>query len=78
MVQFLGAGSPSQPYNPGMLLTITTTHDPAADLGYLLHKNPANLHSFDWRHASKRPTHESPRILFHSEMRCSAVRQARA
>lgn len=30
-----------------MLLTITTTHRPARDLGYLLHKNPARLHSFD-------------------------------
>src|SRR5215470_18119230 len=30
-----------------MLLTITTTHQPATDLGYLLHKNPAKLHSFD-------------------------------
>jgi 3' terminal RNA ribose 2'-O-methyltransferase Hen1 len=30
-----------------MLLTITTTHQPATDLGYLLHKNPARLHSFD-------------------------------
>src|SRR5262252_6771582 len=30
-----------------MLLTITTTHNPATDLGYLLHKNPAKLHSFD-------------------------------
>src|SRR5688572_14103514 len=30
-----------------MLLTITTTHDPATDLGYLLHKNPARLHSFE-------------------------------
>ena len=30
-----------------MLLTISTTHSPATDLGYLLHKNPANLHSFD-------------------------------
>ena len=29
-----------------MLLTITTTHRPATDLGYLLHKNPARLHSF--------------------------------
>jgi 3' terminal RNA ribose 2'-O-methyltransferase Hen1 len=26
-----------------MLLTITTTHSPATDLGYLLHKNPARL-----------------------------------
>jgi 3' terminal RNA ribose 2'-O-methyltransferase Hen1 len=30
-----------------MLLTLTTTHNPATDLGFLLHKNPANLHSFD-------------------------------
>ena len=29
-----------------MLLTITTTHQPAIDLGYLLHKNPAHLHTF--------------------------------
>ena len=29
-----------------MLFTITTTHQPATDLGYLLHKNPARLHSF--------------------------------
>ncbi len=26
-----------------MLLTITTTHSPATDLGYLLHKNPASF-----------------------------------
>ncbi|HZS09381.1 MAG TPA: 3' terminal RNA ribose 2'-O-methyltransferase Hen1 [Blastocatellia bacterium] len=30
-----------------MLLTITTTHSPATDLGYLLHKNPARPQSFD-------------------------------
>src|SRR6476659_9411270 len=30
-----------------MLLTITTTHQPATDLGYLLHKNPERLHSFE-------------------------------
>jgi 3' terminal RNA ribose 2'-O-methyltransferase Hen1 len=30
-----------------MLLTISTTYQPATDLGYLLHKNPARLHSFD-------------------------------
>ncbi len=29
-----------------MLLTITTTHNPATDLGYLLHKNPGRLQSF--------------------------------
>src|SRR5262245_42602603 len=30
-----------------MLLTITTTHPPATDLGYLLHKNPNGSQSFD-------------------------------
>ncbi|OON69354.1 3' terminal RNA ribose 2'-O-methyltransferase Hen1 [Hymenobacter sp. CRA2] len=30
-----------------MLLTITTTHQPATDLGYLLHKNPARLQTLD-------------------------------
>ncbi|GAA4355815.1 3' terminal RNA ribose 2'-O-methyltransferase Hen1 [Hymenobacter saemangeumensis] len=30
-----------------MLLTITTTYQPATDLGYLLHKNPARLQSLD-------------------------------
>ncbi len=29
-----------------MLLTLTTTHRPATDLGYLLHKNPARCQSF--------------------------------
>ncbi len=29
-----------------MLLTISTTHRPATDLGYLLHKNPDRLHEF--------------------------------
>jgi 3' terminal RNA ribose 2'-O-methyltransferase Hen1 len=29
-----------------MLLTITTTHQPATDLGYLLHKNPARFQTF--------------------------------
>jgi 3' terminal RNA ribose 2'-O-methyltransferase Hen1 len=29
-----------------MLLTITTTHQPATDLGYLLHKNPDRFQSF--------------------------------
>ena len=28
-----------------MLLTITTTHEPATDLGFLLHKNPDRLHT---------------------------------
>ena len=30
-----------------MLLTITTTHQPATDLGYLLRKNPARVQSFN-------------------------------
>src|SRR5262245_36216779 len=30
-----------------MLLTITTTHRPASDLGYLLHKHPEKCQSFD-------------------------------
>src|SRR5206468_1857550 len=30
-----------------MLLQLTTTHRPATDLGYLLHKNPARAQSFD-------------------------------
>lgn len=30
-----------------MLLTISTTHSPATDLGYLLHKNPARPQRFE-------------------------------
>jgi 3' terminal RNA ribose 2'-O-methyltransferase Hen1 len=30
-----------------MLLAITTTHEPATDLGYLLYKNPARMQSFE-------------------------------
>ena len=30
-----------------MLLTITTTHRPASDLGYLLHKHPGRFQSYD-------------------------------
>src|SRR3954463_13492859 len=30
-----------------MLLTLSTTHAPATDLGYLLAKNPARLHTFE-------------------------------
>src|SRR5438067_2443636 len=30
-----------------MLLTITCTNQPATDLGYLLHKNPARVQSFE-------------------------------
>ena len=30
-----------------MLLTITTTHTPATDLGHLLHKHPARIQAFE-------------------------------
>jgi 3' terminal RNA ribose 2'-O-methyltransferase Hen1 len=30
-----------------MLLTISTTHEPATDLGFLLHKNPGRVHATD-------------------------------
>ena len=30
-----------------MILTISTTHQPATDLGFLLHKNPLRFQSFD-------------------------------
>ncbi len=30
-----------------MLLTLTTTHEPATELGYLLHKNPAQAQAFN-------------------------------
>src|SRR3954453_23442478 len=30
-----------------MLLTLTTTHAPATDLGYLLHKNPSRPQAFE-------------------------------
>ena len=33
-----------------MLLTITTTHTPATDLGYLLHKHPERTHEFTIAH----------------------------
>lgn len=29
-----------------MLLTITTTHEPATDLGFLLHKHPGRVQTF--------------------------------
>lgn len=33
-----------------MLLTVTTTHEPATDLGYLLVKHPDRVHEFDLPH----------------------------
>jgi hypothetical protein len=32
--------------NPVVLLTVTTTHSPATDLGFLLHKHPGRVQSF--------------------------------
>src|ERR1700679_4063143 len=37
-----------------MLLTIATTHSPATDLGYLLHKNPDKVQSFDLSYGTAR------------------------
>jgi 3' terminal RNA ribose 2'-O-methyltransferase Hen1 len=39
--------NPRWRHNPCMLLSISTTHRPATDLGYLLHKNPARCQSFN-------------------------------
>ncbi len=45
------SGGPNHYHAPSpcsaMLLTITTTHQPATDLGYLLGKNPARVQSFE-------------------------------
>ena len=35
-----------------MLLTLSTTYQPATDLGYLLHKNPARLHNVTLGHGT--------------------------
>ena len=31
-----------------MLLTIRTTHEPATDLGFILHKHPDHVHTRDF------------------------------
>jgi 3' terminal RNA ribose 2'-O-methyltransferase Hen1 len=51
-----------------MFLQITTTHRPATDLGYLLHKNPARAHDLDLSFGRAR-------IVFPeaSEERCTAA-----
>jgi 3' terminal RNA ribose 2'-O-methyltransferase Hen1 len=51
-----------------MFLQITTTHQPATDLGYLLHKNPGRMHELELAFGTGR--------LFFSEAteaRCTAV-----
>ncbi len=51
-----------------MLLTITTTFQPATDLGYLLHKHPARLQSF-------RQTFGTAHVFYPecSEVRCTVA-----
>ncbi|HEX3510604.1 MAG TPA: 3' terminal RNA ribose 2'-O-methyltransferase Hen1 [Solirubrobacteraceae bacterium] len=51
-----------------MLLTITTTHAPATDLGYLLHKHPERLQSFSMPFGEAHVFY--PAL---SQARCSAV-----
>lgn len=51
-----------------MLLSITTTHRPATDLGFLLHKNPSNVRTVEFPFG---PAH-----VFYpeaSEERCTAT-----
>ena len=58
-----------------MLLTLTTTHTPATDLGYLLHKNPEAVRSVEmWfgRGTSsipRRRTSDAPRLCFSTSIR---------
>src|SRR4051794_18454558 len=51
-----------------MLLTITTTHRPATDLGFLLHKNPARVQSFDLSFGAARVFYPEA-----SDERCTAA-----
>ena len=51
-----------------MMLTITTTHRPATDLGYLLHKNPSRAQTFDLAYGKARVVY--PEV---SEDRCAAA-----
>ncbi len=51
-----------------MLLTLTTTHRPATDLGYLLHKNPENVQSFELSFGRAHVFYPEA-----SEARCSAA-----
>ncbi len=40
----------AQACGPLMLLTVSTTHQPATDLGYLLHKHPERTHEYNIAH----------------------------
>ena len=46
MLLAIGRTWPRGAHTSRVLLTLTTTHRPATDLGYLLHKNPARAQSF--------------------------------
>jgi hypothetical protein len=39
-----------------MLLTISTTHQPATDLGYLLHKDPSKCQTFEESFGKMQPS----------------------
>ncbi|NVJ24132.1 MULTISPECIES: hypothetical protein [Myxococcus] len=59
-----------------MLLTLTTTHSPATDLGYLLHKSPPTPHSFDVSFGQAHLlllTCSSSRLIFPAMMTCNAA-----
>lgn len=55
-----------------MLLTISTTHEPATDLGYLLHKHPDRLQEFDLSFGKAHVFYPEA-----SENRCTAALQLR-
>jgi 3' terminal RNA ribose 2'-O-methyltransferase Hen1 len=51
-----------------MLLTISTTHEPATDLGYLLHKNPGGIHATDTAYGRVRVVYPEA-----TDARCTAA-----
>lgn len=51
-----------------MLLTLSTTHQPATDLGFLLHKNPASVHERDLSFGTARVVYSEA-----SDERCTAA-----
>ncbi len=51
-----------------MLLTITTTHQPATDLGYLLYKHPAKVQTFSLNYGQAHVFYPEA-----TDQRCTAV-----
>lgn len=51
-----------------MLLTLSTTHSPATDLGFLLVKHPDRVHSFELSHGTATVLYPEA-----SEQRCTAA-----